>query len=164
MNKKWKIICLNEVYQFSVGHFLTRCIFYLLILNIENQKFHFLTKICVIRNKRRNAKSFAWLKSTIFFSFWRYLEENTFLNHVNYQKVTEMYTEKKIVKNTFFLISFVIVNIFSKYFMNTLVLMHTLEYNYCFLYSIKSGKNDPFYEFLLIRNFIKLSWAPVSNY
>ena len=24
----WKIICLNEVYKFSLGHFLTRCIFY----------------------------------------------------------------------------------------------------------------------------------------
>ena len=36
----WKIICLNEVYQFS-RNCLTRCIFYLLTLNIENQKFNF---------------------------------------------------------------------------------------------------------------------------
>ena len=48
---RWKIICLNKVYKFSLGHFLTRCIFYVLILEntIRNQKFHFLTKICQIR-------------------------------------------------------------------------------------------------------------------
>ena len=36
--KRWdgKIICLNDVYKFSVGNFLTRCIFYVLILNIGN--------------------------------------------------------------------------------------------------------------------------------
>ena len=43
---RWEIICLNEVYKFSVGHFLIRCIFYVLILNIEKQKIHFSTKIC----------------------------------------------------------------------------------------------------------------------
>ena len=49
-----KIIFLNEVYKFSLGNFLTRCIFYVLILKntIENKKFHFLTKICEIRNER----------------------------------------------------------------------------------------------------------------
>ena len=48
-----KIICQSEVYKFSVGHFLTRCIFYVLVLKntIKNQKFHFLTKICEIQNK-----------------------------------------------------------------------------------------------------------------
>ena len=38
--------------MFSVGHFLNRYIFYVMILNIENQKFHFLTKISEIQNKR----------------------------------------------------------------------------------------------------------------
>ena len=35
---KWKIICLNEVYIFSIEYFLTRCIFYVLILNLNNLK------------------------------------------------------------------------------------------------------------------------------
>ena len=56
---RWNIICLNEVYKFLVGHFLTRYIFYVLILNIENKKFHFLNKICEIQNKPLNKKSFA---------------------------------------------------------------------------------------------------------
>ena len=44
---RWKIICLNEVYKFSLGHFSTGCIFYVLILKntIENQKLHFSIKI-----------------------------------------------------------------------------------------------------------------------
>ena len=49
---KWKIICLNEVYIFSLGYFLTRYIFHVLTLNTENQKFYFLTKICELQNKR----------------------------------------------------------------------------------------------------------------
>ena len=56
---RWRIICPNEVYEFSVGHFLTRYIFYVLILNIENQKLHFLTKMCEIQNKREKKKLFA---------------------------------------------------------------------------------------------------------
>ena len=46
------MICLNEVYKFSGGHFSIRYKFYVLILNIENEKFNFLTKICEIQNKR----------------------------------------------------------------------------------------------------------------
>ena len=42
----------------------------LFILNIENQKFHFLTKICEIRNKRWNSKLFAQLNSAIVFPYW----------------------------------------------------------------------------------------------
>ena len=51
---RWKIISPNEVYKSSVEHFLTRYIFYVLILNIENQKFHMLiNSICFeIQNKR----------------------------------------------------------------------------------------------------------------
>ena len=45
------MISLNEVNKFSVGHFLTRYKVYALILNIENQKFHFLSKICKIQIK-----------------------------------------------------------------------------------------------------------------
>ena len=50
---RWKIICLNDVYKISLGHFLTRCIFYLLILKnaIENKKFNFLTKRCEMQNE-----------------------------------------------------------------------------------------------------------------
>ena len=51
---KWKIIYLNEVYKFPVRQFLTRCIFYVLVLKkntIENQKFNFSTKIRKIQNK-----------------------------------------------------------------------------------------------------------------
>ena len=33
------MFCLHEVHKFLVGHFLTICIFYVLILNIVNQKF-----------------------------------------------------------------------------------------------------------------------------
>ena len=33
------MICLHEVHKFVAGHFLTICIFYVLILNIVNQKF-----------------------------------------------------------------------------------------------------------------------------
>ena len=42
-----KIICLNEVYKFSIGHFLTRCniLCFSFKKTLENQKFHFLTKI-----------------------------------------------------------------------------------------------------------------------
>ena len=48
------MICLNEVYKFSSGHFSTGCIFYVLTLKntFENQKFNFVTKICEIPNKR----------------------------------------------------------------------------------------------------------------
>ena len=71
---RWKIICLNEVYKFSVGYYLTRCIFYVLILKRHywKSKIPFLTKICEILNKRIH-----------------------FFNHVNYYKVTEMYTENR---------------------------------------------------------------------
>ena len=64
----WWIICPNEVYKFSVGHFLTICIFYFFILKntIENQKFHFVFKICEIRQNRQNAKLFTSIKSTNF--------------------------------------------------------------------------------------------------
>ena len=46
---RWKIIYINEVYKFSVGLLY---IFYVLILNIDNKKFHVVTKICEIQNKR----------------------------------------------------------------------------------------------------------------
>ena len=55
VRKGGRDICLNEVYKSSVGHFYTRCIFYVLILNVKNQKFYFLIKICEIRNKLWNA-------------------------------------------------------------------------------------------------------------
>ena len=51
---RWKIICQSEVYKFSLGHFLTRFIFYVLILKIENEKFHLLTKICKLLETQRN--------------------------------------------------------------------------------------------------------------
>ena len=62
---RWKIICLNEVYELSLGYYLTRCILYVLISenSIENQKFHFLTKICEIQNKR-------WKNKNLFVSEW----------------------------------------------------------------------------------------------
>ena len=34
---RWEIICLNRVHILLVGHFLIKCIFYVLILNIKNQ-------------------------------------------------------------------------------------------------------------------------------
>ena len=66
---RWKIICLNEVYKFSVGHFLTRCLFYVLVLKtFENKKFQLLTNICEIRHqKRENEKLFTSISSTNFF-------------------------------------------------------------------------------------------------
>ena len=72
---KVSVVCVQ--FLWTLGHFLRRCIFYLiwktliLILKktIENQKFHFSTKICEIRNKRWNSKSFAWIKSTIVFPY-----------------------------------------------------------------------------------------------
>ena len=46
--------------QFLIGTFLT-CIIYVFILKntIQNEKFYFLIKICGIRKKGSNAKSFA---------------------------------------------------------------------------------------------------------
>ena len=60
MHGMGNIIRLNEVYKFSVRHFLTRCIFYVSISKntIIIQKFHFINRICEIRKKRYNAKSF----------------------------------------------------------------------------------------------------------
>ena len=56
---RWKMSCSNEVYKFSLSHFSTGCIFYVLILKtLQNQEFYFLTKICEMRNKRQNAKLF----------------------------------------------------------------------------------------------------------
>ena len=46
-----KIICLDEVYIFSAGHFLIRYKFCVLTSNIENQEFNFLTKIREIQSK-----------------------------------------------------------------------------------------------------------------
>ena len=68
----------------SLGHLKTRCIFYVLMLDIENQKFHFFTKICEIRNKRRNAKSVTWIKSTIVFPFRDIWKKINYFNHVVY--------------------------------------------------------------------------------
>ena len=51
-NFNMEIVWLNEFYKFSVGHLLTGYIFYVLILNIKNQKFHCLTKIYQIQYKR----------------------------------------------------------------------------------------------------------------
>ena len=36
---RWKIVCLNEVYKFSLRHFGTGCIFYVLIFNIKKIRF-----------------------------------------------------------------------------------------------------------------------------
>ena len=36
---RWKIVCLNKVYKFSLRHFGTGCIFYVLIFNIEKIRF-----------------------------------------------------------------------------------------------------------------------------
>ena len=51
---RWKIIFLTEVNKISVGHFLQDVyfMFWFKKNTIENLKFHFLTKICEIQNKR----------------------------------------------------------------------------------------------------------------
>ena len=64
----------NELPKWSL-QILSRTLFdkiYILFFDfyIENQKLHFIIKICEIQNKRGNAKSFAQLKYTNFFPFW----------------------------------------------------------------------------------------------
>ena len=57
----------------------------------KNQEFHFLTQICEIRNKRRNGKSFTYIKSTIVYrksSTKRQChDENVFFKVVRPQKL-----------------------------------------------------------------------------
>ena len=38
---RWKIVCLNEVFKFSLRHFVTGCIFCVLIFNIKKIRFIF---------------------------------------------------------------------------------------------------------------------------
>ena len=57
---------------------------YIFCLNLKNtfkiQIFHFLTKICEIRKKRKNAKSFASMNSTIVFHFWDIWKKINYFN------------------------------------------------------------------------------------
>ena len=76
---RWKIIFSNKVYKFSLEHFWRDVYFMFWFqktqLKIKNSIF--LTKIREIRNRRKNVKSFAWIKSTIFGTiFSRYSEKN----------------------------------------------------------------------------------------
>ena len=53
----------------EVGHFLTRYTFYVLVLNIENQKFYFLTEICGIQKKVKIKNRLLKNSLRIFFPF-----------------------------------------------------------------------------------------------
>ena len=94
---RWKIICLNEVYKFSAGNFLTRCIFYVLVSKKQywkskipffNQKM--LYKISV-KLKNRLLKN----SLRIFFLFEIFGRRLISFNHVNDYKVTEMHIENR---------------------------------------------------------------------
>ena len=67
---------LNEVYKFSEEQFLTRYVFYVLVLNIENKKFHFLTTICMRYKISVKIRKNVYLNVYKFLSFFRYLEKN----------------------------------------------------------------------------------------
>ena len=41
---RWKIICLNEVYKFSLRHVSTECIFYVLIIRNTIEKISFFSQ------------------------------------------------------------------------------------------------------------------------
>ena len=73
-------MCLNEVYKSSVGHFLTIYIFYVLILNIENKKFHFLTKMSEIYKKALKQEIVCSKTVYEFFFFLRYLVGDKFFS------------------------------------------------------------------------------------
>ena len=64
----YKIVYYKKIYKFESTHFFIRCIFFFLIKKntIENLKFKFLTIICGIQKKRRNAKLFTSIRSTNF--------------------------------------------------------------------------------------------------
>ena len=60
-----KIVCLNKFYKFSSRYFFISCIFYVLNYKntFENQKLHFVRKICKIWRKPHNGKLFAQISS-----------------------------------------------------------------------------------------------------
>ena len=73
--KLWyKIVYYINIYKFESLHFLMRCIFIFLVQKntIENRKFKFLTIICEIGKKLRNAKLFTSIrfKNFVWHSFW----------------------------------------------------------------------------------------------
>ena len=62
----YKIVYCIKIHKFESQYSSIRCIFFILIKNntIQNSKLNFLTIICEIRKKRKNAKLFTSMRST----------------------------------------------------------------------------------------------------